>query len=698
MFKFYIDSQLTDQPDNDMELITTIKRDSDSGGFLTTQEVTLSYSANDDLEAGTVSGYTLCKTAFDSGTCNELEIVIYDEQTATETYRVYTGVIKVPSMQIDEQNTKLSSKVEDNSFYSYIKNNKNVQFSLYATQTKNGQIITPPDIYEVDMFDSATGVFLSTIGNLYQGYRLYDVLRFLVPAISDNKITFESEFLRDVSPHLFIFDGAALANPNTQPEIVTSFEQIRSELFKLKNLMFYIDMTDPDAPVLRMEPQEWFYTAYNVLSFDEPLVLKTSVKTSKLFGTINVGSEYNPGGAASIYTWNAGTSYYGWKKEIYTPLGQCNLEVELNLVNEFLISSNAINDQVNGATTSNLDSMFIVETFDVDDVALTATAYNYSFPTGLPYYYNFGLNNVNKIGLHGGNFQSALTNTQDGGTDVFRAALGQDTTLMNQNAGSGLVSTYTGTPAVVYPVPFADESSGNNTDPGGNYLNTNPNYYYTVPVDGDYSFSAGMHLEAENLLLCTTNNPVISAAPFPTQYVIYYTLSIEVYADNTFAVLLNSSTQTFFIGTDGTYNFTGNLVDSLVIGNVVRVRSSAQFRKTFPTLSGNSPVLVANTCGYTASQPKALLIALEDSYFTCNGTPEGGAILAQPNPELYKVKLHEFEYPITSEDFRSILATPLGSFEFTKNEVTRVGWIEQMIHTHQTGATKIILVSQDATT
>jgi hypothetical protein len=145
-FKFYLDGLLTDQPTNDNALVTTIKRDSDLGGFLTTQDVTLEYSADNAISAGEVSGYTYLKSKFDSGTCNEVNVVIYDQISSTESRRVYTGVMKVPSMVIKEGYVSITTKIDDNSFYSYIKNNQNVKFNLYATKTKNGEAITPPQV------------------------------------------------------------------------------------------------------------------------------------------------------------------------------------------------------------------------------------------------------------------------------------------------------------------------------------------------------------------------------------------------------------------------------------------------------------------------------------------------------------------------------------------------------------------------
>lgn len=707
--KFYIDDQLTDEPDNARALITMIKRDSALGGFLTTQEVTLVYSLITP-PAGAISGYQYLKDMFDSGTCNEATVVIYDVQSATETFRLYTGVIKIPSIEILEQPSRLSVKLDDNSFYSYIKNNRNVEFDLFASRTKNGLTITPPPVYEVNFFDSATGALVGYPGNYIMGYRIYDVLRFLVPAISDNKVIFESTYLTSnpFGIEIFIFDGFAMANPNSSPSIIISFDRILRELNKLKNLSFYIDQTDPEAPVFRLEEAGYFYIGSDVTTFEDPMNIKTTIKASKIYGTIKVGSEYNPGGsAASIYTWNAGTSYYGWKEEKYTPLGQCNTDNELDLLNDIIISSNAVNDQVNGVTTSNLDEMFFVECWLIDDVSLLAQAVDYdTYATAPERFYNIGLNNLNKIALHGGNFQSALTNTADAGLDTFRASMGQDTTLMDQTPGSGLVSLFTGpypgTPAVVVPVPFADEFGGGNADPGGNYNNLI--YEYIVPSPGNFSFATNLHMDILNLKTCTSNNSGSGGTGqinVQTQYGVIVTVDIEIYADNTYTTLLGiqNSNQLFTVA--GDYNLGTSLVFPATAGNAVRVRSQCQFVVLFPTIFGNNPVaasiLNGGFCGYTSGEPKAQVIALADSTFECNGTPEGGLILAQNNINAFKVKLHEFEYDIDAATFREIEALPIGRFPLIFHGETRYGWIEELQYNNWTGRAKIKLITEDGT-
>lgn len=702
-FKFYIDGQLTDQPENDMALSTLIKRDSEMGGFLITQEVTLAYSNDNAPPTGTVSGFGLIKAAFDLGSCNEMEVAIYDELSPTETYRVFTGVIKVPSVEILEHIMKLSIKIEDNNFYAFLKNNRNIAFNPFATKSKNGILLTPPSQYDVDMFASQNGVFGSASGNYFKGFRLYDLLAFLIPALSDNKVTFASDFLTATDTQLFLFDGYSLAHANQDTRLLINFDNIIKELFKLKNTSFFIDQTDPDNPVFRLEDANYFFNQSNVLTFDEPFEIKTSIKSTKIFGTVNVGSEFNPGGAGVNYTFNAGTSYFGWKDEIYTPLGQCNTDNELDLMSEWAIASNAINDQLLGALTENMETTFCVECENVDTVNATATAVAYEiFGNGIKRFYNLGLNNVTKVNLHSGNFQSALTNTEDAGGDIFRASLGQDEYLANFNPG-GTGNNYT-----ILPLIFADEFGGSNYDPGGNYNNLTG--IYVAPADGDYSFSINLVLDVANCKECAVAEirPVTGGgSPIFTNVArgIEIISRIIAYSDATLTTIIASSQNVYrtFINTPVDIQLA--LPVTLPTGANVLVATTATAMQWAPNTFGNTPLsevqpvpyYVYNGCGYGPGEPNITVIADENSTYECNGTPTGGIVLADPDPSVYKVRLHEFKYDISASDFRSIQALPLGLFTFIKDGVSRNGYIEELQYNNWTTVANVKLITNDAT-
>lgn len=732
-FLFYINDQLTDQPNNDMELITAIRRDSTLGALLVTQEVALTWSPNASLEPFTVSGYTILKNLFDQGLCNEADLLVVDKISPTVTYEIYRGVFKVPEMEVNEQLPTISCKIRDNSFYSYISTNKNIKFNLRSTNTKSKQLIDPVPIYEVDMFNPSTGVYGAGTGNLFRGYRVYDVFRFLVGALSDNKVGFESAYLQQVTiweqKELFVFDGLALVDENTDPTMSLSFQDLFNEVFKARNVSFFIDMADPANPVLRLENIAYFFNQSTVYSFADIKELITTYKVTKLYGTINIGSEYTVSGSNPPYSFPEGISYFGFKKETYTPLGQCNTDQELDLVNKFIISSNAIGDQVVGVIDRNLDETFLVECENVDTALQVALASRYNSYNGVPneFFYNFGLTNARRLPIHGSNFQSAVTNTLEIGGNGFRASLGFTETL-------GIVST-PGNPAnfpgttfdfnngnevAIVPIGYADEFGGANYDGGNNYTNTGPLVgQYEVPVDGAYSFVAESNLEIVNLkeYNATSVNIPVSLPGFPpggpylnatVTFGVGIRISIEAYDDNTLSTLIDSQVNFMQTMLNGTYTMNANLASQLQAGNVVVVKTETWLYRYISTMFNQLGQLVpyngivpmswsVNGVGYTAGEPKGAIYLLEDSYFECNGTPDGEIVVASNDPDLYKVLQHQFTYDIPVSDFQNILANPIGLFPFEKDGVTRNGWIEEMIHNNFTGRTQVKLITSDAT-
>lgn len=712
-FLFYIDGQLTDQPVNDTELVTTIRRDSTLGALLVTQDVTLNYASINTLEPGTISGYAYLKSLLTDAICNEATVVITDQVSATETYEIYRGVIKVPNIEWDEQRGVIGSKIQDNSFYSYINNNKNIKFNLISTQTKSKEAIEPPPVYEVDMFNSISGANGSLIGSLFRGYRTYDVLKFLVPALSDNKITFESDYLRhlidDDFNELFLFDGAALVNENTDPVMAMDFQTLFSELFKARNVSFYIDMRDPETPILRIEDINFFFNESEVFRFDSIKDLQTTLKTTKLYGTVKIGSEYTIDGANPLfYPFPEAISYFGFKQETYTPLGQCNTDNELDLVNKFIISSNAINDQIVGVVDSNLEEIFMVECTDVDDTFLTANAAKYpGFNSAPPYFYNTWLRNNKRLEIHGSNFQSAVSNTQTISGDGFRAELGTEEIIGTSQPG--LITSFPayGINVDYDPIIFVDEFSGNNYDGNGNYNNFSG--VYTVPSDGDYSYTANLELSIENCQFCSGVNvqviasPTVPAGTYLNNNVyigVGIRVWVEAFTDGTFTTIVDSSDTVVFTYLNGTRYISCNLSAALLSGNKIRVRTEAMSVRFVPSLFTLPAIaLYGIYINANCSIPQGLWMAIyaqPASYFTCNGTPSGQITLTDNNPNLYKVYQHEFKYDIGVADFQNIKNNPIGLFPFEKDGVVRNGWIEQMQHNDFTGETQVKLITSDA--
>ena len=723
-FKFYIDGVLVDSPVNDQQPSTTIRRDNTIGGMVVTQDAELTWNANNDLEAGVASGFTLLKDAYDAGICEEMTFTIRDQVDATTNELLYVGVIKVPVISIDYQRQNATVRIQDNNFYSYINNNKSIEYNVQSVKTKNRVDITPPSIEDVDFFVSTTGVYGGSFGYIWHGYRVYEVFRYIVAAISDNKIGFESLFLQQ-EPELFIFDGYALANPGADPNVITSFDKLFKEVYKLRKIAFYIDGTDQDNPILRIESEDDIFSPVQVLSFEDIKEMISRIKTDKVYGSVRVGASDNPGGSAAVYTFESGISYLGWTEEVYTPLGQCNIDNELNLVNDYGITSNDIHDQVVGAVNSDLDKMFLVECERVNDPSFSALAKRYDSWIGTPeFYYNQGTNNPTKLIIHGSNYQTGLTNTLQIGSNGFRASRGQDQTIANNNTSFGVIGE------TVEPVIFTDETTGSNYDGNGNYNNVAGNY--TTPIEGTYSFNARLNIDTINFPTGCTNFQVkIDSSPIATIPAGTYvplgggvwgsiiTLTIEAYTDNTYTTLITSQSTISTIYENQSTNVTTTLTAFLPVGAEVRVKVNTQTGRfafgllvnvsTGTTTSTPLPnpfieylnsitgwQITVNNCYIPLNAAKPSVIALEDSYFENTGAPDGGGVLVENDPRLFRAKEFEFDYNISQSDWLQIKLNPIGQFAFEKDGVIRYGWIDTMKRNDWTGQTNIKLISDNA--
>jgi len=725
-YRFYIDGQLTDAPVNEFELSTSIRRESETDGINVTQDVELVYNANNDLNVGEVSGYTLLYTAFESGSCNELILDIYDQISNTLTYHVYQGVIKVPSMMVDLQRFNIKTKVQDNSFYAYINNNKNIKYNLLSQSTKNGLTITPAIQTETFVFDTNGCIYT---GNIHKGIKVYDAFEFLCRALSDNKLGFYSTTLSNTSNNIILFTGYALitTNAGADSEIITSFEELYKELKKVRNIGYYIDRTDLNNPILVMEDLDLLYSGNNILEFNDIKEMDVKINIDNIYSTIKVGSTYLIDGANPTLTFPEFISYLGFQEEDYVPLGQCNFDNELDLVNQFAISSNMISDQIFGAVTTNLETIFMIECEkQVGTFRYLAIDYpNWIGAVGSGYcYYNKGFTNPYKLSTQSSNYQAATTNTLSLGTFGFRASLGAQQMAASFTPSSPFYIGPTLQGYTTEPIIYVDETSGGNYD-GGFYDNTSG--IYVAPADGNYSFSTTADLTiqgCDTVYNCATlvvnslpgiANGSYSAGIVSQQF--FGTITIKVYSDNTLTTLLYQNSNSATFASNGFYTLSTNWAGNLSTGNAVIVSCNIDgslFAYNITVQSTNNPVffpspnikqLIANGAtivpqfsGCSFPQPNPDCFYNATSFFECNGTPDGQLTFGGSDPMLFKNKIYTFQYDINTTDFETIKANPTGLFKFEKDNIERYGWIKEMKRNDWTGMTTVSIITNNAAT
>lgn len=671
-FIFYIDDQRVDQPMNDLELTTKIKRDDDIGGIVITQDATLEWFKENVPADGEISGYDYLKGLFDDGICNEATIVIYNQVSDTETYMTHTGIIKLPQLEFDEKEISLSTKIQDNSFYSYIYNNRELQVNLQAVQTKNKLNIDELVWYSVDLFNGCDGAFGAGAGALFKGYLITDVFEFIIAVITDNKVSFQSDYLSGLDYPLMLFKGESILNaytvyPGSNPVFDISLQTLITEIDRLKNIYFYVDQSDPDVPVFRVEAMEETFSQQTNVTLSEPLNLKTTVDTRTLYGKVSAGSQITVDGSNTtgcIYTMNEAISYYGFKDEQFFPLGQCNTSTELNLVNEWIISNNVIQDILIGQSTNYMDNYVLIECDAVDPLLLTANAFPWSFYGQVtpPFLYNVGLNNYNKLQRHSSKFETAFGNFLGIGSLGFKALLGDDP-IQDITYVTGPLTHPNFIPpgGQNFAAEFVNETTNGGYDGSGSYNNLT--FEYTVPQDGDYSFTQQIHYEVTGL-----------SGPS------YFDLGIQIILYDSAMTIKSSGGSTNLAFNNGFFVSNGTLVANCVAGDIVRANYGITYNP-----NGVGPIPQVQT-----------LTVIWDSFFECNGTPEGGVTITAGNDNIRKL-LHEFQHHINDTDWRQILANPTGVLPFVKDDVTRYGWIKEMTRNDQTGLTSIKLLSSNAT-
>jgi len=665
-FRFYLDGQLTDQPMNDMELSTTIKRNSSLGALLITQDVELSYNGNNDPEPLEISGYSYLKGKFDTGSCQEVAIRIIDNSDPTQTIEIYNGVIKVPSIRFDLQRVVAKCKVQDNSFYAYINNNKSIKYDIQSPTTKNGVLISPPPAYDVDVFLGCDGTALLTPA---KGYRVYDVFQYLVSAISDNKVAFYSNFLQ-TEPEVFIFDGFALQNQGATPSVKTSFGALFNEMNKIFNLSFYIDNTDPTNPTMIMEKTSDLFSGLNQVEFLDIKDLQSNIREDNLYGTVKAGSDYNPIGSDQVYT-IPGVSYYSFGEEIFTPKGQCNIDNELDLVNQFKISNNAVNDQINGG---------VIESIPTTAILGNTLNSNFLNVTPARYYYNPNLNNQNISIRYLSDISNSIANY-----------------YLNSNDGEVLAYLNTNINNAYVP---ADNQGFlvNEAYDFGNYYDTVLARYVT-PINGVFTFTSKITLQ-----LGAISNPFGVATPnnWYQVWLEHYNASnviINRYEYYTPNLILTPNTippggifdRIFeYVGAvNSTYAFNlPNTAVSMNPGDYVTVRFRS-YPYTWPILT---PPL------FVAGQQYTILNGQNNTYLQCVDNSNVGAVFLDVEPDDFKVQLHRFNYPMSQSEFDVILANPTGRIQFAmEGQQPRFGWIKQMKYNHTTATAEFVLTTSKAT-
>lgn len=402
-------------------------------------------------------GYDYIESQYDSnGFCDSIDVEVWIDDTLE-----FEGKIFLSDIELDRIQRRVSANIADSSYDSLIKGRIDQEFVLDVDISYDGSTLTggAASSRSIQFHTVSTGTYS---GSNRTGYSVYEAFDFLVRAMTNGQMEFDSDFFGagGDAEGMTLFQGQEIRSATGDaPKI--SFSDLFDDLDSLYNLGYWVE-EGTSAPLLRIEPYSYFrstdksHTAQNLQS------LKERPRTDELYARIKVGSDKSREFDQDTPNTQFGNvAFVGHFEEEYNIAGECVVETELDISTKVLVvDSNSIE---NAATNDDYDDeIFLIDTNGTTQTTRTNIG-------GIGWVYNDSISNKNAVLNWAGSIPGSIAEYLGTGDDEFEARTSADS-----SAGPTLT---------VNPVVYDNEIS----DPNANY-DAVTNYEYTIPADGLFSF------------------------------------------------------------------------------------------------------------------------------------------------------------------------------------------------------------------
>lgn len=637
--KFLLDDLEFDSPKGWDEIETSIKRDYEYNSVLANQDTEVTFT-------GDAYEYLSSKLNSD-GFCTKVKFVIQYSSDDITYQTLLRGNLFLSDCEFNERTCEVSCKIEDNSYFAMINNNKNLETTPLSAQSKNGVAIQAPPVYAVDFLNIIT---LAVSRNV-NCYRVYDLFEYLIAFMSDGKLQFKSDYLQttsfpdyrdgDVNGYgwkgLAVTTGINIRNGNSVNDFSQSqfsFDSLFKEINRRIPLVLIVENPYSESPTIRIENRDYQYTNATVFTASDVYEVKRKIDTKNLYASVEVGSSTTTD--QGLYP--EAIHFFGFQNESYIVQGDCNIDTKLELGTDWITSSNCIAQQLNGFQDYD-SSLFLVETEYL--TATTGTTWNWNNlgMVAAPVYYYFNTNLTNNYILN-----------------RYRGGLPGDLRQFTGPTGDGLMSA---TELSSYAVGALTTMNFTNviTNIGGYWNGTDK---YTAPLAGVYNFRIVLNASSTGYTTSTQS------------------CTIGIYA---------------FI-----YDAGGTLQSNNQFGNLITMNQAqpTQGYDVQQTLILNDGWYVIFKAQKTASA-LAITATIElNSSLECVDNTIGGGLFVQVDTLDTPIYTFEFEYPMCQEDFDAIMANTVGLIQFNMNgQSYRYGWINELTYNHMQGMATIKLISKN---
>ena len=624
---FFDGTEITETPFGWDEITSSIKRVKDTNSIFITTEANLTFHED---------GYTYLLNKYEDGFCTKVEVEL-QEYCSGLYEKFFQGIIFLRTAEIDRKQCTISVLIEDNSFYAKINNNKNLEVFPFAEQSKNGGVIAACYYVKVEMFNPNDGVYIGILVNPpYTGacYPVFNLFQYLITFMSDSTLQFDSILFGVGGDYegLTVTCGVVLRQYITGTTETSfkkhfkkiSFQQLFEEVKKKVDIGIFIDYST-FPPTLRIERASYLKdetVSFTALNIDD---LKEAINVDELYSAVRLGSNNV---TQKTYTspvglqFPADISFIGFKNEQFIVLGDCNIDRELDLVSNFIIDTNIIEDCVIDGEDQYDDELFFIMCSVTHSFVASYTATQDTLQqdgTGTPpVFYNMELNNKGSTENYFAGIPNAIIQYLGNADLTFRA-----TKTDNQFLSAAPAYTV---------IEFQDDTNPPNYNPSGNYDGLSK---YTIANGGLYSFAISVRLH--------------SFSPHPLFHDI--PIYLERY-DSGMSLIVR-----YVIDADYIYSGGYNVV-----------------------VNGNISISAAATDIILVSIVKlGVPIVTIGSIFWCTASQIGGGAYGGFDPNDYPAIKHEWEYPLTQADFKTISENQTQRLEFSRSgEKHYNGWIDSV--------------------
>ncbi len=545
----------------------------------------------------------------------------------------FTGLVFLSDSEKNINKATIECFVADDNYGAKIKNNKNQKAKLDVAKSKNGTTITACPSFNLTIKDTSN----SSFPNTRKAFYLDNVFKFLIAFMTDGVVGFTSTWLSTLptAERLCILKGAELRNHTgvSIPEI--SFFTLFDEINKKYNIGFAIERTN-SGPIMRIELKSYFQNTTSLVTISYIEDLKQSFDPEKLYAVIKLGSKTEAEYNVALHSLPP-IPFQSFTNEEYNVAGECNIDKTLDLVSEWIIDTNII-EEITDTNTSN-------ESFDEDIFILqtngTNTAMWNDLTTPPPYYYNDQLRN------------SKVSERWSVQGDIVKY-LGTGSNLCSET--STIDGTHYSADLTPNPITYNNEIS----DPNNRFNGTK----YTVANVGIFTFNVDLNLFSND----TDFGSVRKAYILIKKYDVANTL-LSTYT--------SPAISAFNLGGGGgtvNHTFTGSFSTNIYLQASEYVRVYYQTS----TVGGSLDI-------YTRDFGNA---------FQCTYSSADGGVIQSNSGAAYFASIFNFEKGISREDWEIIKANPSNAITINHDgHSNRLAWIKKGDRNSKTSETSWELTS-----